>query len=193
MDGPDLFADAAAAGRVPGSHDGGDGAGEASSGANLPPLAVRMRPRSLAEVRGQSSVLRPGSPLRRLIEGALGTAGPVSAILWGPPGTGKTTLAHLVAQAAGREFVQLSAVTAGVKDVRTVMDAARRTRDLYGRATVLFLDEIHRFSKAQQDALLPGVENRTVILVAATTENPVVLGHRPAAVPVDADPARVAG
>lgn len=131
-----------------------------------------MRPRSLAEVRGQGDVLRPGSPLRRLIEGSGGAAGPLSAIIWGPPGTGKTTLAHLVATVADRRFVELSAVTAGVKDVRAVMDGAVRERDLYGRQTVLFLDEIHRFTKAQQDALLPGVENRTVILVAATTENP---------------------
>ena len=131
-----------------------------------------MRPRSLEEVRGQAAVLRQGSPLRRLIEGAQGAAGPLSAIIWGPPGTGKTTLAHLVATAAGRTFVELSAVTAGVKDVRGVMEAAVRARELYGRQTVLFLDEIHRFTKAQQDALLPGVENRTVILVAATTENP---------------------
>lgn len=159
VDTPDLFASPADPG--------------AESPAELmAPLAVRMRPRTLDEVQGQGSVLRPGSPLRRLIEGHGGAAGPLSAILWGPPGTGKTTLAHLVARAAGREFVQLSAVTAGVKDVRTVMDGARRTRDLYGRQTVLFLDEIHRFSKAQQDALLPGVEDRTVILVAATTENP---------------------
>ena len=136
------------------------------------PLAVRMRPRTLAEVRGQQAVLHVGSPLRRLVEGSAGPAGPISAILWGPPGTGKTTLAHLVAGASGRRFVELSAVTAGVKDVREVMVAATRERDLYGRHTVLFLDEIHRFTKAQQDALLPGVENRTVILVAATTENP---------------------
>ncbi|GAA1182195.1 replication-associated recombination protein A [Ornithinimicrobium humiphilum] len=137
-----------------------------------PPLAVRMRPRTLEEVAGQEDVLRPGSPMRRLIEGAGGLAGPLSAILWGPPGTGKTTLAHLVATAADRRFVELSAVTAGVKDVRQVMDQAMQERSLHGRQTVLFLDEIHRFTKAQQDALLPGVENRLVILVAATTENP---------------------
>jgi putative ATPase len=160
-EGDDLFALAAAERAASGSPD-----------APLPPLAVRMRPRTLAEVRGQDTVLAPGSPLRRLVEGATGAAGPVSAIIWGPPGTGKTTLAHLVATAADRRFVQLSAVTAGVKDVRDVMAAAARERDLYRRHTVLFLDEIHRFSKAQQDALLPGVEQRLVILVAATTENP---------------------
>src|SRR6476661_2571518 len=157
----DLFGAASAADR-----------GEQPASAGVAPLAVRMRPRSLDEVRGQAKVLRPGSPLRRLIEGSAGAAGPLSAIIWGPPGTGKTTLAHLVATAAGRRFVELSAVTAGVKDVRAVMDAAARERDLYDRQTVLFLDEIHRFTKAQQDALLPGVENRLVILVAATTENP---------------------
>jgi putative ATPase len=149
------------------------GAADSAHGGRPPaPLAVRMRPRSVAEVRGQGEVLRSGSPLRRLIEGGEGAAGPLSAVLWGPPGTGKTTLAHLVATAADRDFVELSAVTAGVKDVRAVMEQALRTLDLYGRHTVLFLDEIHRFTKAQQDALLPGVENRHVILVAATTENP---------------------
>ncbi len=160
LEDTDLFGAAAAT---------ADGAGGAAS---IPPLAVRMRPRSLAEVRGQGDVLRQGSPLRRLIEGSAGAAGPISAILWGPPGTGKTTLAHLVATAADREFIELSAVTAGVKDVRTVMTQANRSREMYGRQTVLFLDEIHRFTKAQQDALLPGVENRQVVLVAATTENP---------------------
>ena len=158
LDGGDLFA--SAAGQVE------------PTAATLPPLAVRMRPRTVEEVRGQADVLRPGSPLRRLIAGSAGAAGPLSAIIWGPPGTGKTTLAHLVATASDREFVELSAVTAGVKDVRAVMESAARARDLYGRQTVLFLDEIHRFTKAQQDALLPGVENRQVILVAATTENP---------------------
>jgi putative ATPase len=147
-------------------------AGPQASAASVPPLAVRMRPRSLDEVRGQRDVLRSGSPLRRLIEGRAGAAGPLSAIIWGPPGTGKTTLAHLVANTAGRRFVELSAVTAGVKDVRAVMEAAARERDMFDRQTVLFLDEIHRFTKAQQDALLPGVENRLVVLVAATTENP---------------------
>jgi putative ATPase len=163
-DATDLFAQA---------RDDRVAAGAATTGdSTLPPLAVRMRPRNLDEVRGQADVLRPGSPLRRLVEGSGGTAGPLSAIIWGPPGTGKTTLAHLVASAENRRFVELSAVTAGVKDVREVMDQARRERDLYDRQTVLFLDEIHRFTKAQQDGLLPGVENRLVVLVAATTENP---------------------
>ena len=160
-------------GVVSGSGDDLFAAATAGDGPDLAaPLAVRMRPRTIDEVRGQEASLRPGSPLRRLIEGASGAAGPMSAILWGPPGTGKTTLAHLVALAADRKFVELSAINAGVKDVRAVIDAATQDRALYGRATVLFLDEIHRFSKAQQDALLPAVENRLIILVAATTENP---------------------
>jgi putative ATPase len=136
------------------------------------PLAVRMRPRSLDEVVGQQHLLRAGSPLRTLAAEDLAASGAVSVILWGPPGTGKTTLAQAIAHSSGRRFVELSAVTAGVKDVRTVMERALNDRDLYGIATVLFLDEIHRFTKAQQDALLPGVENGWVTLVAATTENP---------------------
>ncbi|MGC4939720.1 replication-associated recombination protein A [Kribbella sp. DT2] len=134
------------------------------------PLAARMRPRSLDEVVGQQHLLRSGSPLRVLAADA--GASVVSVILWGPPGTGKTTLAQVVAHSSGRTFVELSAVTAGVKDVRAIMDRARNDRELYGLSTVLFLDEIHRFTKAQQDALLPGVENGWVTLVAATTENP---------------------
>ncbi|NYJ19049.1 replication-associated recombination protein A [Glaciibacter psychrotolerans] len=136
------------------------------------PLAVRMRPKTLDEVAGQRHLLTPGSPLVSLASDKTGERGSVSVILWGPPGTGKTTLAQAIAHSSGRRFVELSAVTAGVRDVRQVMEEARTSRDLYGLSTVLFLDEIHRFSKAQQDALLPGVENGVIILVAATTENP---------------------
>ena len=138
------------------------------------PLAARMRPSSIDEVVGQKHVLRPGSPLIALAtpveQGSKISA--ASVILWGPPGTGKTTLAQVVARSSGRRFVELSAITAGVKEVREVLDRARNDKDLYGVSTVLFLDEIHRFSKAQQDALLPGVEAGVVVLIAATTENP---------------------
>ena len=132
------------------------------------PLAVRMRPRTLDELLGQDHLLAPGSPLRQLVEGDQ----PVSLLLWGPPGTGKTTVAAIVSGQTDRRFVEVSAVSAGVKEVRAVIDAARRELVAGGRETVLFVDEVHRFSKAQQDALLPGVENRWVSLVAATTENP---------------------
>jgi putative ATPase len=142
-------------------------------GRSRAPLAARMRPRTLDEVVGQAKLLRPGSPLRRLVE-ATGEsrAVPASVILWGPPGTGKTTLAHVVAQSTDRHFLELSAITAGVKEVRAALEEARTQLAGYGRETVLFLDEIHRFSKAQQDSLLPAVENRVVTLIAATTENP---------------------
>jgi putative ATPase len=138
------------------------------------PLAVRMRPRTVEEVTGQGHLLKPGSPLRRLLEPTTSThrAAPGSIILWGPPGTGKTTLAYLIASNSGRRFVELSAVTAGVRDVRQVIEDSRRRLTASGEETVLFIDEVHRFSKSQQDALLPSVENRWVTLVAATTENP---------------------
>lgn len=131
------------------------------------PLAARMRPRTLDEVVGQAHLLRPGAPLRRLVEG--GTA--ASVLLYGPPGTGKTTIAQLLA-GEGRHFVALSALSSGVKDLRAVIDDARRRRDRSGQVTVLFIDEVHRFSKTQQDALLGAVEDRIVLLVGATTENP---------------------
>ena len=132
------------------------------------PLAVRMRPRSLDELVGQEHLRSAGSPLRRLVEGDQ----PMSVLLWGPPGTGKTTVASLVSVQTDRRFVEVSAVSAGVKEVREAIDSARRMLARGGRETVLFVDEVHRFSKAQQDALLPGVENRWVSLVGATTENP---------------------
>jgi putative ATPase len=139
----------------------------------VPPLAVRMRPAGVEEVVGQRRALAPGSPLQRLLDPAVDSStSPASVILWGPPGTGKTTLAYLVALTGGREFVEVSAVSGGVKEIRAVVEQSRRTLAMYGRETVLFIDEVHRFSTAQQDALLPSVENRWVTLVAATTENP---------------------
>lgn len=143
--------------------------GESTLGKQTAPLAVRMRPRNLDEIVGQQKLLKPASPLRSFSQNGYPTA---SVILWGPPGTGKTSIAYAIAQSTDKKCVELSAVTAGVKDVRLVMDNATSDFDLYGTQTVLFLDEIHRFSKAQQDALLPGVENGVVTLIAATTENP---------------------
>jgi putative ATPase len=132
------------------------------------PLAVRMRPRSLDEVVGQRALLGPGAPLRRLVEGG----GVSSLLLYGPPGTGKTTLAMMVAGASGRRFAQLSALSAGVAQVREVIAGARKALRATGEQTVLFIDEVHRFSRTQQDSLLGAVEDRTVILIGATTENP---------------------
>jgi putative ATPase len=132
------------------------------------PLAVRMRPRTLDEVVGQAALLAPGAPLRRLVEGGAAA----SVVLHGPPGTGKTTLAQLLAGVGHRHFVALSALSSGVKELRAVIDDARRRRDRSGQQTVLFVDEVHRFSRTQQDALLGAVEDRLVLLVAATTENP---------------------
>jgi putative ATPase len=132
------------------------------------PLAARLRPRTLDQIIGQQHLIGPGAPLRTLIESDRLT----SAILWGPPGTGKTTLASVVAAVTAKHFVPLSAVSAGVKDVREVVDGARRLLGEQGRGTILFLDEVHRFNRAQQDALLPSVEEGLLVLIGATTENP---------------------
>ncbi|HEX8861404.1 MAG TPA: replication-associated recombination protein A [Actinomycetes bacterium] len=140
----------------------------AEIGAETAPLAARMRPRNLDEFVGQAHVLGPDSALRALIEADELR----SVILWGPAGTGKTSLAQIVARATRSHFEELSATSAGVKDVRAVLEAARQRLGASGRRTILFIDEIHRFNKAQQDALLPGVEDRTVVLIGATTENP---------------------
>jgi putative ATPase len=154
--------DAPAPARAPGS-----GSLAANTHASAP-LAVRMRPRSRDERVGQEQLRAEGSPLRQLIEGDQS----MSLLLWGPPGTGKTTIAAILSQQTDRRFVEVSAVAAGVKEVRAAIDSARAELVAGGKETVLFVDEVHRFTKAQQDALLPGVENRWVTLVAATTENP---------------------
>jgi putative ATPase len=144
-----------------------DEAGEEAARAAAP-LAVRMRPHSLDEVIGQQHLTGPGTPFRKLIDHDAA----MSLLLWGPPGTGKTTLAHVVSEVTRRRFTELSAVTAGVKDVRAAIEGARRELGLTGAQTILFIDEVHRFNKAQQDALLPAVENRWVSFIGATTENP---------------------
>jgi len=144
-----------------------DAAGEEAAAASAP-LAVRMRPRTLAEVIGQRHLTGEGTPFRKLADHDAA----MSLLLWGPPGTGKTTLAQVVSHVTRRRFTELSAVTAGVKDVRAAIDTARRDLGLTGTGTILFVDEVHRFNKAQQDALLPAVENRCVSFIGATTENP---------------------
>ena len=158
-----------APGAAPQSRGGAGSGGSLNANTHASaPLAVRMRPRTLDELVGQAQLRAPGSPLRRLVEGDQS----MSLLLWGPPGTGKTTIASIVSQQTDRRFVEVSAVSAGVKEVRAAIDGARSDLVGTGRETVLFVDEVHRFSKAQQDALLPGVENRWVTLIAATTENP---------------------
>ncbi|HYE73130.1 MAG TPA: AAA family ATPase, partial [Blastocatellia bacterium] len=127
-----------------------------------------MRPQTLDEFIGQDHLLAPGKLLRRLIE----EDRPTSMIFWGPPGTGKTTLAQIIAQRTASEFIPFSAVTSGIKEIRQVMESASKLKAATGRRTVLFVDEIHRFNRAQQDAFLPYVENGTIILIGATTENP---------------------
>ncbi|QBI21944.1 replication-associated recombination protein A [Egibacter rhizosphaerae] len=160
--------------RAGASESGGPPSAEPAEDA---PLAARLRPRSLDEVVGQAELLGPEGPLRRAIEADRLR----SVVLWGPPGTGKTTLAHVVAATTDAAFTELSAVTAGVKDVRRTVEEARERRGSRGsgRRTVLFVDEIHRFNKAQQDALLPGVEDGSVTLIGATTENPTVEVNAP--------------
>jgi putative ATPase len=152
----------------PGQRDSLFDAAGAQAARAAAPLAVRMRPRTLDEVIGQRQLISDGAPLRKLAE----TDSAMSVLLWGPPGTGKTTLAYVVAAVTRRRFVELSAVSAGVKDVRAAIEDARRQLGLTGAQTILFIDEVHRFNKAQQDALLPAVENRWVSFIGATTENP---------------------
>jgi len=152
-------------------HESGDlfgGTPRPAAGAVRPPLADRLRPRTLEEFVGQGHLLAPGGVLERIIR----SGEPISLILWGPPGTGKTTLGRLMASYAGACFLEFSAVLSGVKEIREAVVRARHERKTNGRRTILFVDEIHRFNKAQQDAFLPHVESGTIVLVGATTENP---------------------
>ena len=147
-----------------------------STGASVgEPLAHRMRPRTLDEFVGQRHIVGPGRLLRRVIQADQMT----SLIFYGPPGTGKTTLARVIANSTKSHFITMNAVLSGVKDLRAAISEAKEHRDLYGRRTLLFVDEVHRWNKAQQDALLPWVENGTVILIGATTHNPLFFINSP--------------
>ena len=152
------------------------------------PLAARLRPKTLDQIIGQQHLVGPGAPLRALVEADRLT----SAILWGPPGTGKTTLASVVASETAKHFVPLSAVSAGVRDVREVVEGARRLLGEQGRGTILFLDEVHRFNRAQQDALLPSVEEGLDRPHRRHHRKPVLRGQRPLTVEVDVVAARAA-
>src|SRR5699024_5307761 len=131
------------------------------------PLAARMRPTMLDELVGQDHLIFPGSPLKGIVEGS----SQASVLLWGSPGTGKSSIAYVIGRSTDKRFVELSATSATVKEVREIFAAAKKARDEDDKATILFLDEIHRFTKSQQDILLPAVENGTIALVGATTEN----------------------
>src|SRR6266704_727192 len=163
----DLFGSDPDSGRPSGA--GGDpGPGDRTSTRDEAPLADRMRPEGLDEIVGQDALIGPGRPLRAALERDQVR----SMILWGPPGSGKTTLARLVARLTRAQFIQFSAVLSGIKEIRDVMRAAEQYRRATGRRTILFVDEIHRFNRAQQDAFLPYVESGAITLIGATTENP---------------------
>jgi len=153
---------------TPGLFDEEDAATKAAAKEVPAPLAERMRPQTLDDIVGQEHLLAPGKPLREAIDADVLQ----SIILWGPPGTGKTTLARVIASVTRAHFIQFSAVLSGIKEIKTVMQEAEEARRKLGRRTILFVDEIHRFNKAQQDAFLPRVEAGDLVLIGATTENP---------------------
>ena len=158
-----------------------DGRGSERKGDVPAPLAERMRPRTLDEIVGQEALLAPGRPLREAVDADVLQ----SIILWGPPGTGKTTLAQVIARSTRAHFIAYSAVTSGIKEIKAVMAEAEEARRRLGRRTILFVDEIHRFNKAQQDAFLPRVEAGDLVLVGATTENPSFEVNRRTAVALE--------